>query len=186
MKRIALLAVALLVCGSTLSRAVADCYQHCGCSANCSKVCRCIPDIKKVPKTTYTCECEDFCVPGPSEHCVVCDECGNKQHVFTPTCAKVHTRKRPVKHETVQEVKTYKWVVVNLCPTCCARSEQSELPAEGSAQSAAVAAEQQVSYHAPASEATSAEVANSAGTPSLKSQLRRMLQPVLGRESSSP
>ena len=183
MKPFAILALAMFVSSSSV--ALADCCQHCGCNANCCKVCRCVPDVKKVPKTTYSCECEDFCVPGPSEHCVVCDECGNKQHIYTPTCATMHTRKKLVKHETVKEVKTYKWVVESLCPACCAKvNGEADAEAAPVAQADAINEAQQVSYQQPSAEPQNASPPS--GNSTLKSQLRRMLQPVLGRESSAP
>lgn len=98
-----------------------DRCEGCGCAANCCKVCRCVPSTKKVTKVTYSVECEDFCVPGKSDRSVACDECGHKKHVYTPTCAQVHTRRNLIKHETVKEVPTTKWVVENLCHECVAR-----------------------------------------------------------------
>ena len=105
----------------------------CGCAENCCKVCRCVPSTKKVTKVTYDVECEDFCVPGKSERSLACDECGHKQHIYTPTCAKVHTRRNLIKHETVKEVPTTKWVVETLCHECAARcaAEQGEPAAAG-------------------------------------------------------
>ena len=38
-----------------------------------------MPSTKKVTKTEYECECEDFCVPGPSLRTVCHDECGKKK-----------------------------------------------------------------------------------------------------------
>src|SRR5262245_5063790 len=91
-----------------------DCCAGCGCAAECCKVCRAVPSTKKVTKVTYECECEDFCVPGKSDHCVNYDECGHKKHIYTPTCAKVRTRTKLIKKETTTEVPTTKWVVENL------------------------------------------------------------------------
>jgi hypothetical protein len=79
-------------------------------------------ETKKVPKTEYSCECEEFCVPGKSIRTTECDECGHKQHVYTPTCGKLRTRTKLVKHETFVEKKSYKWVVENLCCDCAQRS----------------------------------------------------------------
>jgi hypothetical protein len=111
----------MLVAGASgLARSVQACdhCDRCGCESNCCKTCRLICETKKVPKITYDCICEDFCVPGPSDHCVVCDECGKKKHVYTPTCAKVKTRKVLVKKETFTEVPSYRWVVENCCGAC--------------------------------------------------------------------
>jgi hypothetical protein len=106
---------------STVPLAADECSrcECCGSHANCCKVCRCVPTTKKVTKTTYECQCEDFCVPGPSERSIDCDECGHKKIVYSPTCATVRTRKKLIKKETVTEVPTTKWVVENLC-SCCA------------------------------------------------------------------
>ena len=101
--------------------AAGDCCCHCGCQSNCSKVCRLVCEVTKVSKPVYDCECEDFCVPGKSDCCVVCDECGNRKKVYTPTCGQVRTRTKLVKHVETKEVKTYKCVVVDLCPACAQR-----------------------------------------------------------------
>jgi hypothetical protein len=112
------------------------CCDHCGCQSDCYKVCRPVCEIKKVPKVTYDCECEDFCVPGKSCHSVVCDECGNKCHVYTPTCGKVRTRMKLVKNETMVEKVTYKWVVETVCCGCrerCAAAEKAGKPLDAAA-----------------------------------------------------
>ncbi len=116
----ALLLLACPVATTSADDCSGDCCAHCGCHSNCCKVCRLVPDVKKVPKVTYTCECEDFCVPGRSEHCVTYDECGNKQHCYAPTCGKVRTRTKLVKHETMVEKPGYKCVVESLCGACAA------------------------------------------------------------------
>lgn len=118
MKRLLLVAAALVLLGRS---AWAQCCDHCGCDDGCQKVCRVICEVKKVPKITYDCECEDVCVPGPSRCTTVCDECGHKQKVFTPTCGKVYTRTKVVKHETFEEKCTYRWVVERLCCGCAQR-----------------------------------------------------------------
>jgi hypothetical protein len=75
-------------------------------------------ETKKVPKITYDCECEEFCVPGPSQCCTVCDECGHQRKVYTPTCGKLRSRTKMVKHETFEEQVVYKWVVESVCCSC--------------------------------------------------------------------
>ncbi len=137
MKRaVAFLAVAIF--GLLASEAAADCCNDCGCQCDCSKVCRCVPTTKKVTKICYDCECEDFCIPGPSKicgyKCVCPDDCGecklfhhaHKEPIWQPTCAKVKTRHKLVKKEEVKEVPSWKWEVVDLCPhckSCCPRHE---------------------------------------------------------------
>jgi hypothetical protein len=140
--------VAMLTLGWVTPRmAVAECCNHCGCQCQCCKVCRLVPDVKKVPKVRYECECEDFCVPGPS--CIVgyqcpsdddCD-CGRRKHpepIWKPSCGCVRTRHKLVKIETMKEVKTYKCVVVNLCPHCCALNAKGQLPASNLCEKAPV------------------------------------------------
>jgi hypothetical protein len=93
-------------------------------------VCRVICETKKVPKVTYSCECEDFCVPGPSERTRVCD-CDNcKKWVYTPTCGTVRTRKKLVKHEEMKEVVSYRWVVENMCPACATKTSDPNIAPE--------------------------------------------------------
>ena len=66
MKSLICCALVALAYGSSLALA-GDCCQHCGCQCACQKVCRLVCETKKVTKVDYDCECEDFCVPGPSE-----------------------------------------------------------------------------------------------------------------------
>jgi hypothetical protein len=125
MKRVLCWAIVLAACRF----AWADgCCDHCGCHAPCRKVCRLVCEIKKVPKTTYDCEQEQFCVPGPSCRSTVCDECGQKHQVYTPTCAKVRTRTKLVKHETFEQKVVYKWVVENVCCSCAAETAEPGPP----------------------------------------------------------
>jgi hypothetical protein len=104
-----------------------DCCDHCGCHSNCRKVCRVIRETKMVPEVTYSCECEDFCVPGRSVRCGTrceCDrdcECGEHGHDvpnYVPGCATVRTRKKLVKHVVCKPVQSYRWVVEYLCEGC--------------------------------------------------------------------
>ena len=132
MKRI-MVCLAMLTIGWVAPRvAAAECCDHCGCQCQCCKTCRLVPTVKKVPKVTYACECEDICIPGPS--CLLgykCEtdndcECGQHTHrepIWQPTCGRVITRHKLVKIETVKEVQTFKCVVVNVCPHCCAQTE---------------------------------------------------------------
>jgi hypothetical protein len=112
-------------------------------------------------------------VPGPSDHCVTRDECGCKQHVYTPTCAQVRTRKVLVKNETFTEVPSYKWVVENVCGPCACKCAAET--AEN--QSGAAAAHIQPSGVVPASYQSPA--ATTADRP--KSDLRRVLGPIFGQ-----
>jgi len=153
MKPLLLCAIALVACRP----AWAGCCKHCGCDASCQKVCRVICEVKKVPKVTYDCECEDFCIPGKSCRTTVRDECGCKKHIYTPGCGHVRTRTKLVKHEEMEEKVVYKWVVEDLCCGCkerCAAADREaaegnpELAArqQSTAGSAAEHAEVQVGY----------------------------------------
>ena len=97
--------------------------HNCGCQRNCRKVCRLECGKKKETKTEYSCECEDFCVPGHSKKCGVKVECDCNGHrhrsiIWQPVCAKVHTRKKLVKKDVTKEVPDYKWVVEEYCCVC--------------------------------------------------------------------
>ncbi len=113
---------------------------HCGCPKKCKKVCRLVCGTKTETKTVYSCECKDFCVPGPSHKCgVKCeyDECGHKcRHtIWKPTCAHVRTRAKLVKKEVSKEVPDYTWEVEEVCcgcGHCLSRTEQADAPAQAS------------------------------------------------------
>ncbi len=170
MKRIVSCALVLVACSSAAASA-GDCRDHCdrcGCQSACRKVCRVVCETKKVPKVTYSCECEDFCVPGPSCHSVVCDECGKKKHVYTPTCAQARTRKKLVKHETFEDVQSHKWVVETMCDACASKSG-------GDTAAAAVGAAGMQRENGP----SSAAQASYQEKPGIPAQLRHML-PALG------
>jgi len=123
-----------------------DCCDQCGCQCQVRKVCRLKCDVKKVPKVSYTCECEDFCVPGPSKRegctctvdCNGCEKCKPNQ---VPQCAKVRTKTKLYKHVEMEEKKVYKWVVEYVCDTCantdcgCTNDEPATLQ-EGEAEPA--------------------------------------------------
>jgi hypothetical protein len=97
--------------------------HHCGCQRDCKKVCRLEVKTKEKKDIEYSCECEDFCVPGPSKWCTQivdsdCDRHPQRKFVWTPTCAKVYTRKKLVAKEVKKEVPDYKWVVEKYCCVC--------------------------------------------------------------------
>jgi hypothetical protein len=105
--------------------------RHCGCQQHCKKVCRLICGTKKEVKPVYCCECEDFCVPGPSVRCGVqceCNRLGIKccHAVYKPTCAEVRTKKVLVKKEIEKEVPAYKWVVEEVCCQCGQAVQEGE------------------------------------------------------------
>jgi hypothetical protein len=101
----------------------------CGCSSQCEKTCKLIVGTKTVPKVTYCVECEDICIPGPSQRCGAHCECDvnpctgcaehHKSFDWIPNpCGCIRTKAKLVKIETPKQVKTYKWVVVHVCGNC--------------------------------------------------------------------
>lgn len=116
------LAIALAAIGSVCEAGHQFC-NRCGCQQHCKKVCRLVCGTKKEVKTEYSCECEDFCVPGRSEKCGVKCEC-NRLGIkcchanLKPVCAQVRTKRVLVKKEVEKEVPDYKWVVEEVCCGC--------------------------------------------------------------------
>ena len=165
----------VLLAGATAQ--AGDCCEGCGCDALCCKVCRCVPSTKKVTKTEYSCECEDFCVPGPSLRTVCHDECGKKKIVYTPTCAEVRTRKKLVKKETSKDVPTTKWVVENLCPKCA--SQKTSEPAPNDAMADGHATPPDYKSLAAAGEVDTSDESSSTGSfaSRVRSDLARVLLP---------
>lgn len=87
-------------------------------------------ETKKVPKTTYSYQHEDFCIPGPSER-TRCqngsagnENCGDEPYnkkrnwLWFPQCADVKTRTKLIKTVTEKEEVVPKWVVEYLCTDC--------------------------------------------------------------------
>lgn len=71
------------------------------CRPACQKCCKIVCEMKKVKKTVWAVECEEFCVPRPSlRGCCV-------------TCGKVRCRRKLLKKEITVEVPVYKCVVVD-------------------------------------------------------------------------
>ena len=99
-----------------------DCCPHCGCH-NLTKVCRMIPEIKKVPKVEYSSKCDDFCLPGRS-HCVGtqcvtdCNGCCKSEKVYEPNCGRVRMISKLVKTTTMVEKSSFKCVVETICEQC--------------------------------------------------------------------
>jgi hypothetical protein len=110
---------------------------HCGHQQPCTKICRLVPDEKKVTITCWAVEKEDFALPGgPSErgckHCEeVCADCEKescshhtaaKTHTWydwIPNCsAKVFTKNKLMKKTVTKKVPGYKWVVEDVCAHC--------------------------------------------------------------------
>lgn len=115
----------------------------CGCECECERVCRAIVGTKTVLKVSYTVECEEFCIPGPSKCCGShweCDGnasagCTQRHRVFDwipNSCGKICTKRKLVKIETPTQVPSYQWVVEHVCPKCAAsRSSSRSAPESG-------------------------------------------------------
>ena len=112
-------------------------HESCG-RCGVQKTCKVICETKKVKKTTWVVECEEFCAPLPGCRSSCKSACGNgcgsgsgcdsgcdngcssdpcaslRRPIVPPKCGKVRTRKKLVKKEITCEVPVYKCVVV-----CC-------------------------------------------------------------------
>jgi hypothetical protein len=91
-----------------------------------------VTETKKVSKTEYDCECEDFCVPGRSTLCgeeESCDDCGNKKctKIWQQGCAEIRSRRVLKKSTKEEEVTSYSWVVEEICPACAGACAPSEI-----------------------------------------------------------
>ncbi len=125
----------------------------CGCKTRCRKVCRLVCEEKEVEVTCWGCQCEDFCLPCPSQKCckhcgMVCGKCDGgcvdggacgcskgpcavpKKFVWynwKPCGATMYTRKKLMKKTVTKKVPHYKWVVEYLCPSCDAKTDGAEI-----------------------------------------------------------
>jgi hypothetical protein len=137
-KTLALAGGALLVglVATAVAASKERCCKQCGC-VQCCKVCRLVCEEKKIDVVCWGCVCEDFClakhdIPG-CVHCeTVCAKCGEprdpkapcvqpKRFVWTewiPGCATMHTKKKLMKKTEQVTIKTFKWVVEDLCQQC--------------------------------------------------------------------
>jgi hypothetical protein len=119
---------------------------HCGCNGSCQKVCRLVCEDKKVEVIHFGCQCEHFCIGGPSkpgcQHCEClpgsCDEncdckspfAAPKKFLWTewiPGCANVFTKKKLMRKTETVTVKSYKWVVEDVCANCDAKSAGADI-----------------------------------------------------------
>ena len=122
----ALLTVAFLSAGAFRLDAKEHCCNECGCSHGLRKVCRLVCETEEVAETEFSCKCEDFCVPCPSDKCGTHCECDCKSHhgvscktIWKPSPhAEVRTRKLLVIKEVKKEVPQYRWVVEYVCDGC--------------------------------------------------------------------
>jgi len=140
-------AVASLFLAMSVSAQAKECKcDHCGHEASCQRVCRLVSEERKVSTTCWGYQCDEFCVPGPSKagckHCeTVCDECkdqDSKVHArpqrlvwsdWNPACfANRFTKAKLMKKTESKKVKSYKWVVEEVCATCVSRCAKIDSP----------------------------------------------------------
>ena len=109
--------------------------EHCQREACCEKICRLVPEDKKITVTCWGAKEEEFCVPGRSQRgCENCEwVCGDDGDPKSPcsqpkklfwtdwlpgNCGKVYTRTKLMKRTITKTVKSYKWVVEEVCAQC--------------------------------------------------------------------
>jgi hypothetical protein len=120
---------------------------QCGQCAPTRKICRAVCEQEKSPKTVFSCECEDFCIPGKSTFCgyrCTCDKCcgGKCQKVWQPGCAEVRTRLVLKKSTEEEDVIAYRWEIVELCESCACLgrcrppAELDTVPSDGAGEAA--------------------------------------------------
>jgi hypothetical protein len=132
------LGIALIFSGAVqaVTNGLCSC-AHCGRSSACQKTCRLVCEEKKVEVIHFGCQCEHFCIGGPSkpgcQHCEClpgssdanCD-CTSpiaapKKFLWTewiPGGASVFTKKKLMRKTETVTVKSYKWVVEDVCQQC--------------------------------------------------------------------
>ena len=137
-----LLSAVPLVSAQSLAGHHGGCCDNCGCHCHTRKVCRWEWEEKEVKEVVWKCECEDFCIPGPSPHCRVdeCEECCNdccddccgghcEKHIGGCLCHKkkwglpcgccVRTKKILIRTEEVKKIKIPKCIIEEVCDRCC-------------------------------------------------------------------
>jgi hypothetical protein len=133
-----LLTAVPLVSAKSLAGHHGGCCANCGCHCPTRKVCRWEWEEKEVKEVVWKCECEDFCIPGPSPHsrapeCEECNECCNghcvkhlgaglhhKKIWDLPCGCCVKTKKILIRSEEVKKIKVPKCVIEDVCDRCCA------------------------------------------------------------------
>ncbi len=136
-----LLTVSLAVAGDSRGgHAGIGILKNC-CKCGAETNCKIVQETKKVKKTVWVVECEEFCplLPGPKCGCECgekdcggcqaksCDPCDVlKRKITPPVGGKVRTRKKLVRKEIVCEVPVFRCV-----PVCCKGCDEpmSEEPA---------------------------------------------------------
>lgn len=121
------LIVAFVVGGGFAAPCIAGLFVHrcsnCGCQ-QLEKVCKVVPDVKKVTETKFVVECEEICLPGKSncEERIVDDNCAPGQQrcemVRVPTCDRIVVKKKLKKVTTTIDKPGWKCVVETVCSQC--------------------------------------------------------------------
>lgn len=97
--------------------------SQCGC-CQLKKVCRLVPDVKKVTESKYTVEEEEVCLLGKSctEEKMVSDLCApgglRCETVHVPQCGRIVCKKKLKKTTTTVEKPTFKCVLETVCCQC--------------------------------------------------------------------
>jgi len=121
--------------------------RHCGCENSCTKVCRLVKEEKKITSTCWGYECEDFCIPGPSEpecehfETIDCRDKESKKVCAEPkkltwiswipgSCTEVKTKRKQMKKTVTKKVPSFKWVVEDLCAECKSETKPVEVPSD--------------------------------------------------------
>ena len=97
--------------------------SNCGCR-QFDRVCRTVPEVKKITESKYVVECEEVCLPGKSrceERIVADNDAPGGQRcetVMVPTCSRIVTKKKLKKVTTTIEKPSWKCVVDTVCTQC--------------------------------------------------------------------
>jgi hypothetical protein len=95
-----------------------DSCSVCGCRENIRRVCKAVPETKKVKEVKWECKCEDICIPGRTQ-----------THDCEPRCGRARTITKLVKKEVTKEVCGYKWEITNVCDNCCGNLPEGSITA---------------------------------------------------------
>lgn len=120
------------------------CCALCGQAEAQTRVCRLVCSEKKITVTCWSCECEDFCLPGPSwpsgrnaevacaDEDSPCREPHPKLFIWSHwkplTGPKLMTKQKLHKKIVSKKVPSYRWVVQDLCQDCEADVELTPVP----------------------------------------------------------
>jgi len=149
---IVMMALAVLAMAASVLRAAEGHCVRCGCG-DCGKICRLVCEEKELKVNCWDSKCEEICVPGPCklgcQHSApACVDCGAaadgtcgapcdagarsaRKFVWRdtiPGCARIFVQKKLLKKVETKKVKTYKWVLEDLCGECRKDSSSAAVP----------------------------------------------------------